>query len=66
MQDVATRIGDIENSLEKIKQLTQDAQEKPLERQLDLPPAFDEHMKKLVRVQELMENSSDRLHELPR
>ncbi|XP_011261945.1 centromere-associated protein E isoform X2 [Camponotus floridanus] len=65
VQDVATRIGDIENSLEKIKQLTRSVQEKPLERQLDLP-AFDEHMKKLVRVQELMENSSNRLYELPR
>ncbi|XP_072766357.1 uncharacterized protein [Anoplolepis gracilipes] len=64
IQDVTTRIGDIENSLEKMKQLTQSVQEKPSERQLDLTPAFDEHIKTLVRVQELMENSSDRLQKL--
>lgn len=66
MQDVAARIRDIENSLEKIKQLSQNVQEKPLERQLDLTPAFDEHVRKLMQVQELMESSSNRLHELPR
>lgn len=66
MQDVATRIEDIENSLEKIKQLTQTVQEKPSERQMDLAPTFDEHIKTLLRVQELIENSSERLHELPR
>lgn len=66
MQDVAARIRDIENSLEKIKQLTQNVQEKSSERQLDLTPAFDEHVRKLMQVQELMESSSNRLHELPR
>lgn len=66
MQDVATRIEDIENSLEKIRQLTQSVQEKPSERQMDLAPTFDEHIRTLVRVQELIQNSSDRLHELPR
>lgn len=66
MQDVATRIEDIGNSLEKIKQLTQTVQEKPSERQMDLAPTFDEHIKTLLRVQELIENSSERLHELPR
>ena len=66
VQDVAARIRDIENSLEKIKQLSQNVQEKPLERQLDLTPAFDEHVRKLMQVQELMESSSNRLHELPR
>ncbi|XP_070158533.1 putative leucine-rich repeat-containing protein DDB_G0290503 isoform X2 [Polyergus mexicanus] len=66
VQDVATRIEDIENSLEKIKQLTQTVQEKPSERQMDLAPSFDEHIRTLLRVQELIENSSDRLHELPK
>ncbi|KAL6424934.1 hypothetical protein ACFW04_010068 [Cataglyphis niger] len=66
MQDVTSRIEDIENSLEKIRQLTQTIQEKPSERQMDLAPTLDEHIRTLVRVQELIQNSSDRLHELPR
>ncbi|XP_050461287.1 centromere-associated protein E isoform X1 [Cataglyphis hispanica] len=66
MQDVASRIEDIENFLEKIRQLMQTIQEKPSERQMDLAPTLDEHIRTLVRVQELIQNSSDRLHELPR
>lgn len=66
MQDVASRIENIENSLEKIRQLTQTIQEKPSQRQMDWAPTFDEHIRTLVRVQELIQNSSDRLHELPR
>jgi len=63
MQHVVTKIGDLEKSLEKIKQMTQIIQEKPLER-LDLSPAFDNHVRTLVQVQELMEGISDRLQEL--
>jgi len=63
MQHVVTKIGDLEKSLEKIKQMTQIIQEKPLERQLDLP-AFDDHVRTLVQVQELLEGISDRLQEL--
>jgi len=64
MQHVVTKIGDLEKSLEKIKQMTQIIQEKPLERQLDLSPAFDDHVRTLVQVQELLEGISDRLQEL--
>lgn len=66
VQNVTARIKDVENSLEKLKQLTQSVQEKPSERQLDLTSTFNEHVKKLIRMQELMESSSNRLHELPR
>jgi len=66
MQHVVTKIGDLEKSLEKIKQMTQIIQEKPLERQLDLSPTFDDHVRTLVQVQELLEGISDRLQELPK
>lgn len=66
MQDVAARIGDIEISLEKIKQLAQNVQEKPSESQVDAAPTFNEHIKTLVRLQELLEDTSDKIRELPR
>lgn len=66
MQHIAAKIGDLEKSLEKIKQMTQSVQEKPSEQQLDMSPAFDDHVKTLVQVQELLEGTSDRLRELPR
>ena len=66
MQHVATKIGDLEKSLEKIKQITQIIQEKPSERQLDLSSAFDNHVRTLEQMQELLESTSDRLRELPR
>ncbi|XP_012223947.1 putative leucine-rich repeat-containing protein DDB_G0290503 isoform X2 [Linepithema humile] len=66
VQDVAARIGDIEISLEKIKQLAQNVQDKPSEQQLDAAPAFNEHIRTLVRLQELLEDTSDKIRELPR
>ncbi|XP_011055420.1 PREDICTED: spindle pole body component 110 isoform X1 [Acromyrmex echinatior] len=66
VQHVATKIGDLEKSLEKIKQITQIIQEKPSERQLDLSSAFDNHVRTLEQMQELLESTSDRLRELPR
>ncbi|XP_012062349.1 PREDICTED: spindle pole body component 110 [Atta cephalotes] len=66
VQHVAAKIGDLEKSLEKIKQITQTIQEKPSERQLDLSPAFDNHVRTLEQMQELLESTSDRLRELPR
>lgn len=65
VQDVAAKIGDIEISLERIKQMTQTIQEKPAE-QVDSTPAVDEHFRTLVRVQELLEDTSYRVQELPR
>lgn len=65
VQDVAAKIGDIEISLERIKQMTQIIQEKPAEQQ-DPTPAVDEHLRTLVRVQELLEETSYRIQELPR
>lgn len=59
MQDAIARIGDIEISLEKIKQNI------PSERQVDTS-SFDEQAKTLIRVQELLENTSERIQELPR
>ena len=66
MQHIAAKIGDLEKSLEKIKQITQNIQEKPSERQLDLSPAFDNHVRTLEQMQELLESTSDKLRELPR
>lgn len=66
MQHIAAKIGDLEKSLENIKQITQNVQERPSERQLDLSPAFDDHIKTLVQVQDLLEGTSDKLQELPR
>ncbi|XP_011875150.1 PREDICTED: centromere-associated protein E isoform X1 [Vollenhovia emeryi] len=66
MQYVSTKIGDLEKSLEKLRQVTQSVQERPSERQLDLSPAFEDHVRTLVQVQELLEGTSDRLRELPR
>jgi len=66
VQDVAVRIGDIEISLEKIKQLAQNVQERPSERQPDTAPASGEHIRTLVRLQELLEDTSDKIRELPR
>lgn len=66
MQHVAAKIGDLEKSLEKIKQITQNIQERPSERQLDLSPTFDNHVRTLEQMQELLESTSDRLRELPR
>lgn len=66
MQYVGTKIADLEKSLEKLKQMTQGIQEKPSERQLDSLPAFEDHVRTLVQVQELLESTSDRLRELPR
>lgn len=65
MQDVAAKIGDIEISLERIKQMTQTIQEKP-SKQVDATPPVDEHFRTLVRVQELLEDTSYRIRELPR
>ncbi|XP_032662987.1 uncharacterized protein LOC116840426 isoform X3 [Odontomachus brunneus] len=65
VQDVAAKIGDIEISLERIKQITQTIQEKPAEQQ-DPIPTVDEHLRTLVRVQELLEDTSYRIQELPR
>ncbi|XP_011338102.1 paramyosin isoform X2 [Ooceraea biroi] len=64
VQDVAARIGDIEISLEKIKQMTQSVQDRS--QWTDLAPSFDEHIRTLVRVQELVEDTSDKLRELPK
>jgi len=66
VQHIAAKIGDLEKSLEKIKQITQNIQEKPSERQLDLSPAFDNHVRTLEQMQELLESTSDKLRELPR
>lgn len=66
VQHIAAKIGDLEKSLENIKQITQNVQERPSERQLDLSPAFDDHIKTLVQVQDLLEGTSDKLQELPR
>ncbi|KYN27467.1 hypothetical protein ALC57_03176 [Trachymyrmex cornetzi] len=66
VQHVATKIGDLEKSLEKIKQITQTIQKRPSERQLDLSSAFDNHVRTLEQMQELLESTSDRLRELPR
>ncbi|KAL6260000.1 hypothetical protein P5V15_009907 [Pogonomyrmex californicus] len=66
IQRVAARIEELEKSLEKIKQITQNVQERPSERQLDLSPVFDDHVRTLVQVQEMLENTSDILRELPR
>ncbi|XP_011143316.1 kinectin isoform X2 [Harpegnathos saltator] len=65
VQDVAAKIGDIEISLERIKQMTQIIQEKPAQ-QLDSNPVVDEHFRTLVRVQELLEDTSYKIQELPR
>lgn len=65
VQDVAAKIGDIEISLERIKQTTQMIHEKPME-QVDSSSAVDEHFRTLVRVQELLEDTSSRIQELPR
>lgn len=65
VQDVAAKIGDIEISLERIKQMAQTIQEKPVE-QKDSIMAVDEHFRTLVRVQELLEETSYRIQELPR
>lgn len=62
MQYVATKIGELEKSLEKVKQMTQSVQEKPSERQVDLS-AFQEHVKTLMHEQELL---GHKLRELPR
>lgn len=64
VRDVAARIGDIEISLEKIKQMSQSVQDKP--QWMDLAPSFDEHVRTLVRVQELLEDASDKIRELPK
>ncbi|KAH0950863.1 hypothetical protein HN011_008744 [Eciton burchellii] len=64
VQDVAARIGDIEISLEKIKQMTQSVQDKP--QWMNVASSFDEHVRTLVRVQELLEETSDRIRELPK
>ncbi|KYN44934.1 hypothetical protein ALC56_00586 [Trachymyrmex septentrionalis] len=65
VQHVSAKIGDLEKSLEKIKQITQTIQERP-ERQLDLSPAFDNHVRTLEQMQELLESTSNKLRELPR
>jgi len=64
VQDVAARIGDIEISLEKIKQMTQSVQDKP--QWMNVASSFDEHVRTLVRVQELLEETSERIRELPK
>lgn len=43
----------------------QNVQEKPRE-QLDLVPAFEEHVRTLTRVRELLEDTSERIRDLPR
>ncbi|XP_036142603.1 centromere-associated protein E [Monomorium pharaonis] len=66
VQHITSKIENLERSLENIKQMTQNVQERPSERQLDLSPTFDNHIKTLMQVQELLEDISNRLRELPR
>ncbi|TGZ53630.1 centromere-associated protein E isoform X1 [Temnothorax curvispinosus] len=66
VQYVTAKIGDLEKSLEKLKQMTQNVQERPSEQQLDSLPAFEDHVRTLVQVQELLEGTSEKLRELPR
>ncbi|KAL0109243.1 hypothetical protein PUN28_014375 [Cardiocondyla obscurior] len=66
VQYVAAKTRELEKSLEKLNQMTQSVQERSSDRQLDLSPAFEDHVRTLIQVQELLESTSDKLRELPR
>ncbi|XP_017882230.1 paramyosin isoform X2 [Ceratina calcarata] len=66
IQDIGTRLSDLEASLEKVKSQSQGIQNKLQEPQFDAIGSIDNYTRMLPPMQKLLEDTSDKIKELPR
>ncbi|XP_076281913.1 uncharacterized protein LOC143209730 [Lasioglossum baleicum] len=66
IQDINSRLSDLEISLEKVREHTQKIKERLQEPQLDTIFNIDKHARALPSIQQLLENVSEQIRELPR
>ncbi|XP_076661505.1 uncharacterized protein LOC143365317 isoform X2 [Halictus rubicundus] len=66
IQDVNSRLSDLEISLEKIREHSQTIKERLQKPQLDAILNIDQHARAIPSIQQLLENVSEQIRELPR
>ncbi|XP_015431380.1 PREDICTED: centromere-associated protein E [Dufourea novaeangliae] len=66
IQDVNSRLRDLEVSLEKVREHSQTIKKKLQESQFDAISNIDQYAKALPPIQKLLENASEQIRELPR
>ncbi|CAK9801494.1 hypothetical protein ANTQUA_LOCUS2860 [Anthophora quadrimaculata] len=66
IQDIGSRLSDLEVSLEKVKEQSQNVKEKLQESQVNTISSIDQYANMLSPIQKLLENTSNQIKELPR
>ncbi|CAK9811078.1 hypothetical protein ANTPLA_LOCUS6830 [Anthophora plagiata] len=66
IQDIGSRLSDLEVSLEKVKEQSQNVKEKLQESQFNTISSIDQYANMLSPIQKLLENTSNQIKELPR
>ncbi|CAK9823881.1 hypothetical protein ANTRET_LOCUS2134 [Anthophora retusa] len=66
IQDIGSRLSDLEVSLEKVKEQSQNVKEKLQESQFNTISSIDQYANMLSPIQKLLENTTNQIKELPR